>query len=340
MIELAFPTPDLQIGFARKLREARDRWLQDALLNTAASLRVADIDHDLARFVPDNDLRALAGRGLRGELLFAVPSMLVANPRLLGYYRLLLGYSQKEFYGPACGAGRYKSMEERGERGKLEPADIDHMCNALCAAASALLEGVGTDQLGRELLDDLTLLTLGPQLRGGANNDRGAKGIRKVFELLRGILGDSVVSETSTRLVVLGPAGRRVFVELAADPDIVFREQMSEAHHRKVLAIEIKAGTDGSNIHNRLGEAEKSHQKARGEGFVECWTVVNVDRLDSRTARIESPTTNRFYSLTRLTSQIGDEFDDFRRRVLSAAGVADSGSSVPKRSPRKRKPTA
>jgi hypothetical protein len=338
MSDLAFPAPDLQIGFARKLHEVRERMLQDALLRTSASLRVAEIDRELAEIVSDDDLRALARHGLRGELLFAVPSILRANPSLLGYYRLLLGYSQKEFYGPACGAGRYKMLEERGELGKLEFADVTRLCAALCGAASTLLAGLGGDRLGRELLDDLTLITLGPQLRGGANNLRGAAGIQQVFDLLHEILGDSVESETSTRLVVLGPAGRRVFVELAADPDIVFREQMFEAHHRNVLAIEIKAGTDGSNIHNRLGEAEKSHQKARGEGFVECWTVVNVDRLDSRTARIESPTTNRFYSLTRLTSRTGEEFDDFRRRVLSLTGVADRKTPLRTRAPRKRNP--
>jgi hypothetical protein len=32
------------------------------------------------------------------------------------------------------------------------------------------------------------------------------------------------------------------------------------------VAVEIKGGKDYSNIHNRIGEAEKSHQKAKKEG--------------------------------------------------------------------------
>jgi hypothetical protein len=39
---------------------------------------------------------------------------------------------------------------------------------------------------------------------------------------------------------------------------------------RSLAAIEIKGGRDYSNIHNRIGEAEKSHQKAEKQGYVEC----------------------------------------------------------------------
>ena len=85
--------------------------------------------------------------------------------------------------------------------------------------------------------------------------------------------------------------------------------------------IEVKAGEDFSNIHNRIGEAEKSHQKARARGFVECWTVVNVDRLDMAMARRESPSTNRFYRLSAIVSRVGDEYTDFRNRVISLTGI-------------------
>ncbi|MCC4593986.1 XcyI family restriction endonuclease, partial [Xanthomonas campestris pv. cannae] len=85
--------------------------------------------------------------------------------------------------------------------------------------------------------------------------------------------------------------------------------------------IEDKSGTDVSNIHNRIGEAEKSHQNARQRGFTECWTVVNVGRLDMVKARSESPSTDRFYSLTALSLRAGDEYADFRRRVLSLTAI-------------------
>ncbi|MCA1674085.1 MAG: XcyI family restriction endonuclease [Actinobacteria bacterium] len=44
----------------------------------------------------------LASRGLRGELLFGVPCVLSVCPRLLCYYRLVLGLSHTD---PSSGAG-------------------------------------------------------------------------------------------------------------------------------------------------------------------------------------------------------------------------------------------
>jgi hypothetical protein len=79
---------------------------------------------------------------------------------------------------------------------------------------------------------------------------------------------------------VNGATGRSFLIEFAPDPDIIIREEMEHQHYCNVVAIEVKSGTDASNIHNRIGEAEKSHQKARQRGFTECWTVVNVGRLD------------------------------------------------------------
>ena len=105
------------------------------------------------------------------------------------------------------------------------------------------------------------------------------------------------------------------------DPDIVIREEMAPASFTEKIAIEVKAGKDVSNIHNRIGEAEKSHQKARSRGFVECWTVVNVDRLNMAMARQESPSTNRFYRLSAILSGTGTEYTDFRNRIISLTGI-------------------
>ncbi len=110
-------------------------------------------------------------------------------------------------------------------------------------------------------------------------------------------------------------------IEFAPDPDIIIREEMAHRNYRNVVAIEIKSGTDVSNIHNRIGEAEKSHQKARQRGFTECWTIVNVNRLDLLKARSESPSTDRFYSLISLVTRTGEEYADFRRRVMSLTAI-------------------
>jgi hypothetical protein len=96
---------------------------------------------------------------------------------------------------------------------------------------------------------------------------------------------------------------------------------MAPASFAEKIAIEIKAGKDASNIHNRIGEAEKSHQKARQRGFVECWTVVNVDGLDWKMAHRESPSTNRFYKLSAIVAGTGPEYTDFRNRVILLTGI-------------------
>jgi len=320
---IKFPSPNLQIDFAFALKRFRAVYLQSALLETVRNLNIAELDKQLAEFVPAHDLATLAQYGLRAELLFPVPALLEANPYLLGYYRLLMGYSQKEFYGrdKGFGVGYFKLMEDKGRASARALADLPALCAAFCESASALLEGVGPLRVSRELLDDLTLLTVGPQLRGGANNQRGTAGIVLVFEIIQEIVAHATAEVRDSAIEVNSATGRSVLIEFAADPDIIIREEMEPQHYRNVVAIEVKSGTDVSNIHNRIGEAEKSHQKARQSGFTECWTVVNVSRLDMVKARSESPTTNRFYSLTALALRTGDEYDDFKRRVLSLTAI-------------------
>jgi len=321
--EIKFPVPTLQIDFAVALREIRKKYLQDALFFTIGELKIADVDKQLAEYVPAGDLSILARYGLRAELLFPVPMILQHNPFLLGYYRLLMGYSQKEFYGndKGFGAGRFKSMETTGVLNKKIANIIPNLCMAFCEAASALLHGVEKIELSRNILDDLTLLTVGPQLRGGANNKVGRAGIVQVFEVIRRIVNHAACHITDSSIEIDSSTGRKVFIQFAPDPDIIIREEMSSEFSRNVVAIEIKGGTDISNIHNRLGEAEKSHQKAKLQGFTEFWTVVNVTKLDKSTAKSESPTTNRFYSLSSLLSG-GEEYEDFRRRIISLTAIA------------------
>jgi hypothetical protein len=110
-----FSPPKLQISFAYSLKQFRSMYLQSALLETVRDMDIAELDRQLAEYVPAADLATLATYGLRAELLFAVPAVIAANPYLLGYYRLLMGYSQKEFYGrdKGFGGGHFKSMEVR-----------------------------------------------------------------------------------------------------------------------------------------------------------------------------------------------------------------------------------
>lgn len=74
------------------------------------------------------------------------------------------------------------------------------------------------------------------------------------------------------------------------------------------------------NCHLR-DEAEKSHQKAKVDGYVECWTVVHVDRIDIAMAKQESPSTNRFYRISQIAARTGKEYEEFESRIVSLLGI-------------------
>jgi hypothetical protein len=184
--------------------------------------------------------------------------LLTENPRLLGYYRLLLGYSQKEFFSKGK-LGRFAGMEQKGRLSPRVSSKIDDLCRAFCGRASELLDGIGIQRVSLDLLDDLTLLTLGSQLRGSNNTKIGKLANQAVFELIRFIAAHAVQREDATHLELRNASGRTVTIAFSVDPDISVTEELSARSRRNTVAIEIKGGADQSNIWNRLGEAEKSH---------------------------------------------------------------------------------
>ena len=103
------PAPELQIDFSKSLKAIRSELLQQALLTSVRDASLQEIDAELRESVSEVDLKCLAVHGLRGELLFPVSCLLRRNPRLLGYYRLLLGFSQKAFTAVAVGQGRSRA---------------------------------------------------------------------------------------------------------------------------------------------------------------------------------------------------------------------------------------
>lgn len=318
---IVFDLPNTQITFANALIEIRDLLLQDALSSTVAAMDIQLIDTELHSFADSNSLRKLARSGMRGELLFAVPCILRTNPYLLGYYRLLLGYSQKGFYTATTGAGMFKSMEEKGTISSKQADSLSELCIALNNNSKYMLDRMSPYMINPSFFDHLTLLTLGPQLRGGANVQKGTSAITQVFDVVYQIVKNRVVVFDKHRIMLKNSSGRSVIIQFAADPDIVIREELAPDVYKNLVAIEVKGGQDYSNIHNRVGEAEKSHQKAKKDGYVECWTVVNVDRIDMSMARKESPTTNRFYRLSELLTDSSQDLRDFSLQILSAAGI-------------------
>ena len=273
------------------------------------------------RLVPTQDLRKLASRGIRGEFVFGLPTLLAKKPNLLGYYRLLLGYSQKEFYHKSR-LGRFEVLEAKGELPERLKDELENLCVALIQRASEMLNEIGFEKVTLDLLDDLSLLTLGPQLRGSLNTRIGKIANRAVFEIIQQIVAHAIQSATDSTLELINASRRKVIITFSSDPDISVFEEISAKKLKNVVAIEIKGGADKSNIWNRLGEAEKSHQSAKRRGFVEFWTIYNVSNLNLAKAREKSPTTNRFYSLLDLSSPGTEEFADFRDRSVSLVGIA------------------
>jgi hypothetical protein len=145
--------------------------------------------------------------------------------------------------------------------------------------------------------------------------------IAAVFGVIHEIVGAAIVASDQSRIELRNAARRTVLIEFSSDPDIILRERLLSGAYRHIVAIEVKGGKDFSNVHNRIGEAEKSHQKARSEGYTECWTVVNVDRFDLGMAQRESPSTDRFYRLSDLLAGNGADFEDFRDRILALTGI-------------------
>ena len=313
--------PELQVDFAYALREIRGLCLQDALSETVSALNVAVIDAELHEFADKTAISKLASHGMRGELLFAVPSILMHNPRLLSYYRLLLGYSQKEFYEKNSGLGIFRMMEVKGRTTARQLSRLNDLCAALNDGANYLLTALSEEMVNTPFFDQLTILTLGPQFRGGANVKRGTASINDVFNIIHQIVQKYVHTSTSRRIELTNTSGRRIIIQFAADPDIVIREELAPNHFKNLTAIEVKGGQDYSNIHNRVGEAEKRHQKAKKAGYIECWTVVNVDRINTEMAKRESPTSSRFYRISELQNPDSSEYKDFVMQIISTIGI-------------------
>jgi hypothetical protein len=294
--------------------------LQQALSGAIQTLDLKELNRELDELAPAADLRKLASRGIRGEFAFALPAILAKKPNLLGYYRLLTGYSQKEFYQKSK-LGRFEIMETKGELPERLKGELESLCRAMIIRVSELLNEIGFEKLSLEFFHDLTLLTLGPQLRGSTNTRIGRIANRAVFEIIQGIVSHAVLSSTESKLELENASKRKVLIAFSSDPDISITEAISASAQRKLVAIEIKGGADKSNIWNRLGEAEKSHQSAKHRGFPEFWTIYNVPALDLAKAREKSPTTNHFYSLIELSSAGSAEFAEFRDRLVSQVGI-------------------
>jgi len=119
------PSQSRQLAFHQLLVAARKTWLKDALSVVLEGIDQRTLKRELSELVPEDVQRILAAGGIRDEFVFPAPVVLRAQPRLLGYYRLLLGVSQKTFYGTEAGLSKFKSMELSGALTSAQDAEIE-----------------------------------------------------------------------------------------------------------------------------------------------------------------------------------------------------------------------
>jgi hypothetical protein len=312
-------SPARQIAFHQLLAAARKSWLLDALKEALKQAQPKKVKEQLSIYVPSDVQQILAAAGVRDEHVFPVPAVLEAKPTLIGYYRLLLGVPQKSFYKGGTGMGQFKSMESRGLLKPGKRPDLEGFCAAMGESLAELVRQMSPQFTSRDV-GELPILTLGSQFQGANNNTIGKQATLDVFVAVSELVKDRIQHEDSRSITINHAAGRKVVIALASDPDIRIQEEF-DGQLRNKVAIEIKGGADVSNAHNRAGEAEKSHQKAKKEGFRDYWTLIskaglNVDKLTS-----ESPTTNSWFDIAQVLAREGGDWNEFRSRFSDAAGI-------------------
>jgi hypothetical protein len=314
------PSPARQVQFHQLLVAARKLWFMDALSEALAAVDPKVVKQQITEYVPEEAQKVLAGAGIRDEHVFPVPAVLEKKPSLVGYYRLLLGAPQKRFYTGATGMGRFKSMEEHGILTAKTQELISDFCRAMAQPLAELVQQI--PDITKRDLQELPVLTYGAQLQGSNNTRIGKEAMKGVFLVIGTLVEKYVVEKKENRYVLKNSAGRTVVVSLAHDPDVSVREMMpdNQPPHAKV-AIEVKGGTDVSNAHNRAGEAEKSHLKAKKHNFKDFWTIISKKGVQMATLRNESQTTTEWFDVTEILARKGPDWDNFRQRLATVIGI-------------------
>ena len=264
----------------------------------------------------------MASNGIRDEEVFPTPILLEAQPTLVGYYRLLLGVGQKTFYRGGTGMGPLKSMETTGILRANQRTLIPQFCTAMGQALATLIRQLSPMVTARDV-HELPLLTLGGQFQGASNVSVGQQASTDVFLAIDEIVKTHVEDRTSRSIRINNSAGRPVWIILGSDPNVSIREDFGGGLRNKV-AIQIKGGTDVANVHNRAGEAEKSHLKAKDEDYRDFWTIIAIKGVNRDRLQTESPTTNSWFDASEVFARAGPDWQEFKSRISEAVGIPES----------------
>jgi len=315
------PNTERQVYIEEFLCRARTNYLHEAVAKAARKVAPSDLRRQFVSYVPPEGLALLHGTRIRDEEVYAAPCLLETSPCLIAFYRLLLGISQKQFYTARTGLSRFKVLEDASTvPSELKP-HLGDLCHAINNAISQMLLRFQPARLHADIAQ-LPVMTLGAQADGSWRTQIGSSATQAVFDSLKSIVRNAGAQfkETKSSIAVTNSSGRRVSLMLSADPDVVIREEFADVSVYKT-AIEIKGGTDRSNIHNRAGEAEKSHQKARQDGAGDCWTVISLDGTSLDKLKQESPSTREWFDLAEIRKQRGPGWDRIVSLTKAAMGI-------------------
>lgn len=312
------PSSARQVAFYQLLVAARKQWFMDALSDALGQLDQKGVKAQVSDYVPADVQKILAAAGVRDEHVFPLPLVIEAKPSLVGYYRLLLGAPQKTFYQGATGLGAFKSMEESGAISDRNRARVPEFCSAMAVPLAELVRQI--PNISDRDLRELPLLTYGSQLQGSNNTQIGKKAMQDVFMAITEVVQNHITKRESSRLWLTNASERTVIISLSTDPNVSVQEIVKDRPHNKV-AIEVKGGTDISNAHNRAGEAEKSHTKAKQKGFRDFWTIISKKGIDIRKLQAESRTTTLWFDAAEVLARNGKDWEEFRERLAGEVGI-------------------
>ena len=214
----------------------------------------------------------------------------------------------------------FANMEKKGALTPKQKAALPQFCAAMAGELAKLVQQISPRVTPRDI-SELPLLTLGAMLQGANNVRIGEEAKQSVFVTVREIVKAHIAEAAANRITLRNAAGRSVLIAFGADPDIRVQEQFGTETRNKV-AIEIKGGADVSNVHNRAGEAEKSHQKAKRQDFRDFWTLIAKKGLDARKLANESPTTTSWFDVAQVLAREGPDWEQFRSRLCGEIGIA------------------
>ena len=274
---------------------------------------------ELTHFVPSDVLAHVAAGSLHPAFIFPTPCIIEVEPPLVGYYRLLLGISKKDFYDDPI-RRIFMPSEERGTFAPRQRENCAALCEQMCAALADLIRAVPDISLND--LAELSLLTLGDQYSGAWKVLLGQKAEAEVFDAFYQALRHvpSACKETAKLITLLDRDGAAIRIRRQPDPDVSIERLMGTTWTLET-AVEIKGGRDRSNAHNRAGEAEKSHAKT-SHGDVRHWTIAMSVGLNADVIAMESGRTDEWFDVEHVRVCTGADWERFRLVLAAAVNVS------------------